>query len=171
MDSGERRKRILHTLETAAVPISASTLAAQSGVSRQVIVGDIALLRAEGADILATARGYTMMPTAKDAFRGRTASVHHSLAETREELMTIVRMGGAVLDVIVEHPFYGEITGALNLFNEEDVEEFIEHQAGLPNGLLSDITGGVHMHTLACKNKVEFDRIVAALDSLGFIVK
>ena len=64
MHAEERRETILKLLRQSAQPVSASTLAAQLSVSRQIIVGDIALLRAGGADILATPRGYCLQNAA-----------------------------------------------------------------------------------------------------------
>jgi transcriptional regulator of NAD metabolism len=172
METQQRRKHVLKLIEEAENPVSATQIAKETGVSRQAIVGDIALLRAEGANIVATARGYTMIhPNENVLFHGRIVSIHHTLEETLEELMTIVTMGGSVLDVIVDHAYYGELIGSLNLSTEADVKDFMEHQATLPNGLLSEITGGVHMHTIACKNRTLFDKIVSKLDNLGYIIK
>ena len=49
MDGQTRREQILKMLEESEQPISGSTLAHQLGVSRQIIVGDVALLRAAAA--------------------------------------------------------------------------------------------------------------------------
>ena len=54
MHAKERREAILSRLEQACDPVSATALAGALSVSRQVIVGDIALLRASGAPIAAT---------------------------------------------------------------------------------------------------------------------
>ena len=48
MDTAARRAAISETLRTAEKPVSASALARRYQVSRQIIVGDIALLRAAG---------------------------------------------------------------------------------------------------------------------------
>ena len=60
MDAASRRQAILDRLRTADRPVSASLLAAEQNVSRQIIVGDIAILRAGGAEISATPRGYVL---------------------------------------------------------------------------------------------------------------
>lgn len=70
MHSDERRKAIADVLRAADAPISASALAEKFSVSRQIIVGDIALLRSSGEEILATPRGYV---TPKEARRHRPA--------------------------------------------------------------------------------------------------
>ena len=48
MNAAERRIKITHLLAQSDGPVSATALAAQCGVSRQIIVGDVALLRAGG---------------------------------------------------------------------------------------------------------------------------
>ena len=61
LTASERREQILSLLsENRGVTLSASALAAKFGVSRQIIVGDIALMRAGGVDIVSTARGYSV---------------------------------------------------------------------------------------------------------------
>ena len=55
-----RRRAVAQILEEAEGPVSAAALARRFSVSRQIIVGDVALLRAGGADILATPRGYLL---------------------------------------------------------------------------------------------------------------
>ena len=51
MNAAQRRECILTRLSGAQNPVSASALAAELGVSRQIVVGDVALLRAGGAQI------------------------------------------------------------------------------------------------------------------------
>ena len=65
MNAAQRRECILTRLNSAGAPLSASTLAAELGVSRQIVVGDVALLRAGGAQIDATPRGYQLHPAEK----------------------------------------------------------------------------------------------------------
>ena len=60
MNAQSRRNAIMEVLKAEEKPVSASTLAKQFNVSRQIIVGDIALLRAGGADISATPKGYVL---------------------------------------------------------------------------------------------------------------
>ena len=54
MQAAERRAEILEVLRGAKGAVSATQLAARFGVSRQVIVGDVALLRAAAADVFIT---------------------------------------------------------------------------------------------------------------------
>ena len=50
MNAGTRRERLMELLEGAEGPVSAAALARTLSVSRQIIVGDIALLRAAGKE-------------------------------------------------------------------------------------------------------------------------
>ena len=52
MDARERRRAIMGVLEEAKEPVSGSALAREVGVSRQIVVQDIALLRAELTSIV-----------------------------------------------------------------------------------------------------------------------
>ena len=170
MNAAQRRERILTRLNSAGAPLSASTLAAELGVSRQIVVGDVALLRAGGAQIDATPRGYQLHPAEK-GYTGILACVHRTQEEMRRELYTVVDQGGTVVDVAVENPLYGELRGNLNLASRYDVDNFIEQAAHTPEGLLSRMTGGVHLHTLRCPDEASFRRIVAALEKAGILYK
>ena len=106
MTASERRQQIARLLSASQAPISATTLSQELGVSRQIIVGDIALLRAAGQEITATARGYVI--PAQNGLLRRIACIH-SAEETRDELDAMVDCGCTVVDVIVEHPVYGQL--------------------------------------------------------------
>ena len=170
MNAAQRRERILTRLNSAGAPLSASTLAAELGVSRQIVVGDVALLRAGGAQIDATPRGYQLHPAEK-GYTGILACVHRTQEEMRRELYTVVDQGGVVVDVAVENPLYGELRGNLNLASRYDVDHFIQQAADTPECLLSRMTGGVHLHTLSCPTPEAFRRIEAALDAKGLLYK
>ena len=134
MNAAQRRERILTRLNSAGAPLSASTLAAELGVSRQIVVGDVALLRAGGAQIDATPRGYQLHPAEK-GYTGILACVHRTQEEMRRELYTVVDQGGTVVDVAVENSLYGEIRATLNLCNRYDVDNFIRQAADAPESL------------------------------------
>ena len=170
MNAAQRREAILNRLSGAETPVSASALAAQLGVSRQIVVGDVALLRAGGAQIDATPRGYQLHPAQK-GYVGILACVHSTEEEMRTELYTVVDQGGIVVDVAVENPLYGELRGNLNLASRYDVDHFIQQAADTPECLLSRMTGGVHLHTLSCPTPEAFRRIEAALDAKGLLYK
>ena len=170
MNAAQRRESILKRLSGAEAPVSASALAALLGVSRQIVVGDVALLRAGGAQIDATPRGYQLHPAEK-GYTGILACVHRTQEEMRRELYTVVDQGGTVVDVAVENSLYGEIRAPLNLCNRYDVDNFIRQAADAPESLLSRMTGGVHLHTLRCPDRASFERIRAELDRQGLLYR
>ena len=127
MTASERRQQIARLLSASQAPISATTLSQELGVSRQIIVGDIALLRAAGQEITATARGYVI--PAQNGLLRRIACMH-SAGETRDELDAMVDCGCTVVDVIVEHPVYGQLTAPLHLSSRLDVDQFMKRMDG-----------------------------------------
>ena len=169
MEAGLRREHILDMIRQKNTPVSASLLAKTLNVSRQVIVGDIALLRAQGCEIIATARGY-MIPEFKEANRyiGKVAC-HHTPENTKAELYTIVDLNAVVLNIIVAHEIYGEITGSLNIAVRDDVDIFINKVDTSDVKLLSELTMGVHLHTIACRDKTHFDEVCRALEDGGYL--
>ena len=168
MEAASRRQAILDQLRTADRPVSASALAAGLNVSRQISVGDIALLRAGGAEISATPRGY-VMPRATDGIT-RTIACRHTLAQTGQELDILVDNGCTVLDVIVEHPVYGQLTGQLQISSRYDVEQFLARIRDSDAAPLSMLTGGLHLHTLCCPNEDAYTRACAALKAAGLLL-
>ena len=167
MTAEERRAAILETLAQSAGPVSASALAGRFGVSRQLIVGDIALLRAGGAAIEATARGYVVQRD-REGLR-RQVACRHQAADMERELQIMVDNGCTVLDVIVEHPVYGQLTGGLGLASRYDIQQFIRRaQAARP---LSLLTEGVHLHTLSCPDQEAFLRVRGELAGAGFLLE
>ena len=168
MEAASRRQAILDRLRTADRPVSASALAAGLNVSRQIIVGDIALLRAGGAEISATPRGY-VLPRATDGIT-RTIACRHTLAQTGQELDILVDNGCTVLDVIVEHPVYGQLTGQLQISSRYDVEQFLARIRDSDATPLSMLTGGLHLHTLCCPNEDAYARACAALKAAGLLL-
>ena len=169
MNAETRRKNILEHLSHSAGPVSATVLAGLFSVSRQVIVGDIALLRAAGEDITATPRGYVL--TAERSGLTRTVAVRHALAQTEQELCIFVDNGVTVEDVIVEHNIYGQLIGQLQLSSRYDVGQFIERMTGGNASALSSLTDGIHLHTIRCPDEAAFDRACAALRAAGFLLE
>ena len=169
MDAAERRNEIEAILAQTKEPVSASRLAQRLGVSRQVIVGDIALLRAAGRGIIATARGYMVPPVALPRRYVGKVACQHTPQQMEQELLIIVQQGGEVLDVVVAHELYGEITGQLNLATAEDVQGFVRQMARSHTKPLSDLTAGVHLHTLACRDAAVFAAITARLAEQGLL--
>lgn len=165
MTSAERREAILLLLQQSTVPVNATALADRFSVSRQVVVGDVALLRAAGADVFATPRGYVMAHHSGGLLR--TVACRHGLEQMAGELETMVDEGCEVIDVIVEHPVYGQLTGQLNLSSRHDVSLLMERLNQKGTKLLSDLTGGIHLHTLRCPDEAAYERVCKRLQSLG----
>lgn len=169
MDAAARRAAILSRLEQTDHPVSAAVLAREFAVSRQIIVGDVALLRAGGADIAATPRGY-VLPRDSTALL-RTVACVHDRAGMAQELEIMVDQGCQVVDVVVEHPIYGQLTGQLHLSSRYEVQEFVRSISESSAKPLSDLTGGIHLHTLRCPSEEAFLRVRAALNEAGFLLK
>lgn len=167
MRSDERRKAIAGILRAADAPVSASALAEKFSVSRQVIVGDIALLRSAGAEIIATPRGYVTPGTQRGLIR--RVAVKHAPEEMEAELNAIVDNGCTVIDVIVDHPVYGQLTGPLQISNRYEVGQFIERCENAEP--LSRLTDGIHLHTLSCPDEAAFARVKDALRALGVLLE
>lgn len=167
----QRREGILSLLAKSRKPVTGSYLARHFGVSRQVIVQDIALLRARGLDIMATAQGYIFGQARNRSTVTRRIACCHTPEETRAELLAIVQGGCRVVDVIVEHPLYGEIRGLLLLETEADVEEFIERYKNQEAQLLSTLTGGVHLHTIEADAPAVFAKVEGRLRDLGLLLE
>ncbi len=171
MTANQRRAKIERILATQSAPISATTLAGQLGVSRQIVVGDIALLRASGATIDATPRGYRLSAAPSFGYQGMIACQHGMGDDLERELFLVVDHGGIVEDVAVENPLYGELRAKLHITNRYEASEFCKRAAVEPNSLLSTLTGGVHLHTIYCADAETFARIEAALAEAGILFK
>lgn len=169
MNSQARRERILDHLSQAQGPLSATTLAHTLQVSRQIIVGDVALLRASGANIIATPRGY-VLDTPTPGLR-YTVACRHTPQDMEQELNLMVDHGCTVESVVVEHPVYGQLVGQLNLSSRYDVSQFVKKAQAHDMRPLSDLTEGIHLHTLRCKEEQAFQQLVEALGKAGFLVE
>lgn len=170
MRSEQRRQALLDILKQNTQPISAAALAARFDVSRQVIVGDVALLRSAGEQISATPRGYVMGRERRSGLV-RQIAVRHDTAQLEAELNTIVDNGCTVEDVIVEHPVYGQLIGSLQLSNRYDVSQFMNRCSTFAAHPLSNLTGGIHLHTLICPDEAAFERVKDALHQQGMLLE
>lgn len=169
MSADTRRSRILRALQSSIGPISAAALARELGVSRQVIVGDVAILRAGGAEISATPRGYVL--ERETGMLTRTVACVHTGEQTGHELEIMVDNGCTVRDVIVEHPIYGQLIGSLELKSRYDVSQFVARLARTEAQPLSMLTDGIHLHTLLCPDEAAFARVRAELAQEGFLFR
>ena len=160
-----RREKIKEMLQKTDHPVTASSLAEHFSVSRQIIVGDIALLRASGLQILATPRGYLMdSPSVQEDKNLGMIACRHTPEQLRDELYTIVDGGATVGDVTIEHTLYGELSGKLDLASRYDVDAFIRKVEEEKNSIpLSALTDGVHLHRIRYRDAESFTRIKEAL--------
>ena len=167
MKVAERRKAIVNLLLSSKEPLSGGELAQRFGISRQIIVQDITVLKGMGYEILSTSQGYVMQrsPLAERVFK-----VRHTTEQTEDELSCIVGLGGTVVDVFVWHKVYGRIEAALNIFSPMHVKQFMEGVRTGKSTELMHITGGYHYHTVRADNDAVLDRIEAALNGKNYIV-
>lgn len=170
MEGTERRTKILELLETEKEPVSGTALAKRFGVSRQIIVQDIALLRATNRNIISTNKGYMIYGNQAGKKCRRILAVKHSNEQTREELYLIADLGGTVLDVIVEHDVYGQITADLMLSSRKDVDEFMNRLLGSQSRPLKVLTEDVHYHTVEADSEEILDAIVRTLKEKGYLL-
>lgn len=160
MTGAERRKKILSLMQQSEKPLSGSLLGTETGVSRQVVVQDIALLRTEGHAIVATARGY-ILDEPKDVYR--IIKTCHTNEQTEDELQTIVDLGGCVADVMVNHKVYGKMSAPLNIRNRRDIQKFMEQLRTGKSVPLMNVTSGYHFHRVTAESEEILDEIEAAL--------
>ncbi|MBO5330059.1 MAG: transcription repressor NadR [Anaerotignum sp.] len=170
MTGAERRKMILNLMQESSKPLSGGALGTATGVSRQVVVQDIALLRSEGYSILATARGY-LLDSPKEEKNTRLFKVFHDETRTEEELQLIVDLGGCVEDVMVNHKVYGKVTAPLNIKNRRDVQAFLKNLENGKSTPLLKITSGYHFHRVSADEAEILDEIEEALRQNDFLTE
>lgn len=169
MDSKKRREDIFLRLTKSNKPIKGIEFASIYNVTRQIIVKDIALLRAEGNKIISTPDGY-MVVKKENKFRSLIV-VSHDESRMKEELEVIIKYGGSVEDVIIEHPLYGDIRATLMIKNLNDLNKFIyKYNNNNKTNLLSLLTNGIHIHTISCDSEENIELIKNELNERGFIV-
>ncbi|WP_125980091.1 transcription repressor NadR [Loigolactobacillus iwatensis] len=167
MLSGKKRQeQIRGALISGTQPISASHFAKQFGVSRQTIVGDIALMRAQGETIVATPRGYEYQ---HNSSHQAIIACRHRPADIEQELTLIVKAGGSVNDVLVEHPLYGQLRGQLAIRTLGDVQQFIRKLNQFKGHPLAELTDGVHLHTITFENEAQLTQIKQSLHAAGIL--
>ena len=173
MDASERRDEILKLLQMDIKPMSASNLADRFEVSRQIIVGDIALLRAAGADILATPRGYLLSKKEdgeEDSLAdGYVIACRHDKTLLETELYAVIDNGGRFLNVSIEHPLYGNMVQELDIRSRYDADEFVRKVTMTGASLLCELTDDIHLHTIRCPDAEAYRRILVALKENGIV--
>ena len=166
MKSDERRKSIVNLLVSEKKPVSGSELSEKFGVSRQIIVRDISVLKEQGFAIIASNSGYIMQ---ESPYKERVFKVFHTTEQTDDELKIIVDLGGIIADVFVWHKAYGKMEAKLNISSRSQIEQFIESVRTGKSVELMHITGGYHYHTVRAESEELLDRIEFALKEKNYI--
>lgn len=168
MHAEERRTRLLEILQDKDEYQNAAGLAKQLNVSRQIIVSDVAILRERGWDIISTPRGYLLDEHSDWGYSG-TVACRHDGEGVRKEFYIIVDNGGAVIDISVEHPIYGQITARLDIRSRYEADLFIERCREEKAALLSSLTDGLHLHRVGVPRREDFLRIRSQLKEAGIL--
>ncbi len=170
LTGAERRKMLLSMMRQSQTPISGGAMGRKTGVSRQVIVQDMALLRTEGHPIMSTTKGYYLERREPDRCE-RILKVCHTNEEVEDELNAIVDLGGTVRDVIVNHRAYGKMTAMLDIRSRRDVRVFVDHIRSGKSSPLLNVTSGYHFHTISADSEAVLDEIEDALRGKGYLAE
>ena len=168
MKGEERRKQLLNILSSSNNPVSGGTLAKELNVSRQIIVQDISLLRANGATIFSTNKGYLIQ---EDRKYSRVFKVYHTDDQVEEELSTIVDAGGQIRDVFVYHKVYGVLKADMGIKSRRDIRAYMEEISTGKSNLVKNVTSGYHYHTIDAESEEILDAIQQELQQKGFLAK
>lgn len=171
MTGEARRMQILEMLKAQGSPVSGTVLAQCFHVSRQVIVQDIALMRAESNRILSTNKGYVYRTDGSESGQPkRVFFVRHSTEQVLDEFMTVVELGGRVLDVAVEHELYGQIRVDMLIESPQDARDFVNRLSKCRDNPLKVLTDDCHCHTVAAPSEKLLDLIEGELREKGFLI-
>lgn len=171
LDGEERRHAIIEYLTPAQTPVNGTELAKHFGVSRQVIVQDIALLRAQNYPIWSTNKGYMLSkPQEKPEGCRRVIAVQHTQEQTIDEMQSIVDFGGRMLDIFIDHDLYGEIRAELIINDLQDAIDFCERMNHCDSKPLKVLTGDTHYHTIVAPSEKAMQMILAELKEKGILM-
>ena len=165
MEGSKRREKIIELVKRSEEPVSGTALAKEMEVSRQVIVQDIALIRANGVEIVSTNRGYVINSNERPQ---RIIKSVHDEEQAEEEMFSIVDLGGWVESVIVNHRFYHRIEAPLNIHSRKDVKAYMEAIRTGKSKPLSSATSGYHYHIISADSENTLNQIEEELKNLGF---
>jgi hypothetical protein len=165
MDGQARRNKIIETVKKSNKPVSGTALAKELGVSRQVIVTDIALIRANGVNIISTNRGYIINADSKCQ---RIIKSHHNDEQILDELFTIVDNGGCAENIIINHRYYNRLEAPLNVSSRREAKDFMEAIESGKSKSLSSATSGYHYHVISADDEATLDIIENELKTKGY---
>lgn len=171
IDGTNRRQAIIEYLSNKTTPTNGTELSNHFGVSRQVIVQDIALLRAENRNIISTNKGYLLFHPQERGGHTAVIMVRHSAEDTLEEMYSIVDYGGAMLDLSVEHDLYGHIRVDLVINDRKDAEEFCAKMKTSTSRPLKVLTEECHYHTIVAPSEKALNTIKKDLKDKGFLIE
>ncbi len=166
MKTADRRNEILKLLKNAEEPVVARKLAEKYGVSRQVIVQDMAVIRACTPGIIATTRGYVME---KEPRCVREFKVRHEENDVAREMNLIVDCGGRICNISISHRVYGRVSAEMDISSRQDVAEFIAELKNSQSTALSSATSGYHYHLVEAASEERLDLIGKQLKEAGFL--
>ena len=170
MTGEERREKLRQMLTETNQPMTGTALARALHVSRQVIVQDIALMRAEHLPILSTNKGYLLGPDdVRSSQPKRVFFVRHTTERVLEEFLTVIDLGGRILDVAVEHELYGPIRADLLIENAQDAQDFVDRLTACRDNPLKVLTDDCHFHTVTAPSEKLLDLIEGELRARGFL--
>lgn len=168
----ERRHLLINTLKTAHAPIPGRELGEMTNVSRQVIVGDMTLLKAKGEPIMATNRGYIYIhPQVEPKQIEKIFVCSHTSEQTEEELNIFVDHGITVKDVKIEHQVYGDLTASVMVSNRNEVKNFLQNIQETNASFLLELTEGIHLHTVIANSEEEITNAEDSLRKAGILVE
>ncbi len=169
----ERRDYLVSVLKEGVKPIKGVELAKLCSVSRQIIVGDITLLKARNHPIIATPNGYLYLKNEENKTKLKNIIIasEHLPEDTERELQLIVDCGVTVKDVKVDHPLYGDLTASIMVSNRSDVRQFIMKLKTTNAALLSQLTNGIHLHTLEAQTEEQLQHAIDSLREAGFLIE
>lgn len=169
MNRKERKKEIIKLLTESEEPLTGNSIAAYFHVTRQIIVKDIALIKAEGIQIMSTARGYCIHKNVEKN-KTRLITVCHEADEIEKELQIIVDLGGKVLTTAIDHPFYGTLGESLNIKSRKDISLFLKRITETQCKPLLQLTKGIHKHIIEAEDEKSLDEICDELNKAGYLI-
>lgn len=167
----QRRQFLLEKIKASAQPMTGSELAALTSVSRQVIVGDMTLLKAKGEPIIATSQGYLYLADRVSEETSRRIACRHQPEDTERELKLLVETGVTVKDVSIEHPVYGELTAGIHVSTVQEVEAFMKRVRDTGASYLLELTDGTHLHTITAADSATLEKAISRMRDNGFLLE
>lgn len=168
MTGAERRNHIIEKIKSSDKPVSGKALALECEVSRQVIVQDIALIRAAGYEVLSTNRGYILTEPMSVS---RIFKVNHTDEQLEDELCAIVDLGGNVVNTMVNHRVYGHMEARLGVNSRRKIAEFMDDIRNGKSSPLKNITSGYHYHKIEADSEETLNLIEDALRKMEILVE